>query len=237
MTAQLRLHYAPDNASLVIRLALEELRLPFQTILVDRAKQTQKTPAYLKLNPNGLIPVLETEDGPLFETAAILLWLVDRFEGLGPTVRNPARGRFLKWLFFVSNTLHPAMRMTFYPDSYAGSDVQAQSTLRKISTTERLRFVDMLEAEAADPNGSFAREEPNVLDLYVAAAMRWMQLYPREIVAGEFKTSNWPSIHAMALRLEMRPSVHALCKAEGMRQAPFTSPDYPDPPEGNPTAT
>ncbi|MGA0924606.1 MAG: glutathione S-transferase, partial [Lutimaribacter sp.] len=40
----LRLHYAPDNASLIIRLALEELRLPYTTCLVDRARTAQKAP-------------------------------------------------------------------------------------------------------------------------------------------------------------------------------------------------
>ena len=57
------LHFAPDNASLCIRLALEELRLPYQTALVDRDINAQRSPAYLALNPNGLIPVLETPHG------------------------------------------------------------------------------------------------------------------------------------------------------------------------------
>ena len=37
-----RLHYAPDNASLVIRLVLEEMGLPYETVLVDRAR-TRRT--------------------------------------------------------------------------------------------------------------------------------------------------------------------------------------------------
>ena len=58
MTDNLRLHYAPDNASLVIRLALEELGIPYDTVLVDRRSGQQKSAGYLALNPNGLIPVL-----------------------------------------------------------------------------------------------------------------------------------------------------------------------------------
>ena len=84
MSHRLRLHYAPDNASLCIRLALEELGLPYETVLVNRATHAQRSPAYLALNPNGLIPVLETPDGPLFETGAILLWLADTHGGLRP---------------------------------------------------------------------------------------------------------------------------------------------------------
>ncbi len=36
MTHPYRLHYAPDNASLIVRLALQELGVPFTTLLVDR---------------------------------------------------------------------------------------------------------------------------------------------------------------------------------------------------------
>ncbi|NBT31105.1 MAG: glutathione S-transferase, partial [Rhodobacteraceae bacterium] len=84
MIENLRLHYAPDNASLCVRLALTEMGLPFETILVDRRARGQKAPAYLRLNPNGLIPTLETPDGPIYETAAILLWLADRQGDLFP---------------------------------------------------------------------------------------------------------------------------------------------------------
>ena len=96
-----RLHYAPDNASLIIRLALEELELPYETVLVDRARTAQQSAEYLALNPNGLIPVLETPHGALFETGAILLWLADTEGKLAPPPESAARGNFLKWLFFV----------------------------------------------------------------------------------------------------------------------------------------
>lgn len=51
------LHYAPDNASLIVRRVLEELGLPYRAALVDRRSVQQKSPAYLALNPQGLIPV------------------------------------------------------------------------------------------------------------------------------------------------------------------------------------
>jgi len=76
------LHYAPDNASMIFRLALEHLGVAYQTALVDRAAGGQNAAAYLALNPNGLIPVLETPQGPIFETGAILLWLGDTHGGL-----------------------------------------------------------------------------------------------------------------------------------------------------------
>ena len=89
MTAPYRLHYAPDNASLVIRLALEDMGLPYETVLVDRTTREQDSAAYRALNPAGLIPVLETPQGPVFETAAILLWLADTHGQLAPAPADP----------------------------------------------------------------------------------------------------------------------------------------------------
>lgn len=234
MRSDLVLHYAPDNASLVVRLALSEMALPFETSLVDRASAAQKSQAYRRLNPNGLIPVLETVDGPLFETAAILLWLLDRHEKLGPTSNDPWRGRFLSWLFFVSNTLHPALRMLFYSPSYIGDDTAHQRKLRDVATDEAIRFFGMLDSVAAQDTPILASNDPTVLDFYAAACLRWAQLYPKESPhRGRFGSENWTNLHAMARQLENRQSVRDWCLAEGIGHAPFTRPDYPNPPEGS----
>jgi glutathione S-transferase len=78
----LHLHYYPSTASMVPHILLEELAVPYQRVLVDRAVNAHKAPAYLKLNPNGLIPVLTQDDAGgaklvLYETAAIVLHLCD----------------------------------------------------------------------------------------------------------------------------------------------------------------
>ena len=109
-----RLHYAPDNASLIIRLVLDGAGIPYRTVLVDRAARQQDSPAYRALNPTGLIPTLETPVGPISETGAILLWLADTHH-LGPGPADPDRPAFLKWLFFLSNTAHADLRQIFYP--------------------------------------------------------------------------------------------------------------------------
>jgi len=112
------LHQAPDHA-LVVRLVLEDLGLPDHGVLVDRQARGQKRPEYLALNPQGLIPVLETPDGPLFEAAAICLWLADRTGRMAPMPGDAGSGAFLGWLFFVSNTVHADPRMQFHPDRYS----------------------------------------------------------------------------------------------------------------------
>lgn len=236
MTKTYRLHYAPDNASLIIRLALEELGLPYTCVLVDRAGAAHKSPAYLALNPNGLIPVLETPEGVMFETGAILLWLADRHGRLAPPVDSPERGDFLKWLFFVANTLHPALRMTFYPAQYVGDEPGAHLALRRHMQVEIARHLDALDRLAASGPAYFCAPEVSVLDLYLAPLLRWMVLYPAPGGgAGWFSIARWPHLRDMAIRLEQSPCVAAAIRAEGLNTAPFTAPEYANPPEGSAT--
>ena len=122
----LHLHYAPGNASLIVHLVLEEIRAPFELKLVDRAQSAHKSPAYLALNPNGLIPVLvDDESGGasgaplvLYETAAICLHLADTHPqaGLAPALGTPERAQMYKWLIWLTNTMQAMLIHYFYPD-------------------------------------------------------------------------------------------------------------------------
>ncbi|MDZ7711250.1 MAG: glutathione S-transferase family protein [Roseovarius sp.] len=231
MTGRYRLHYAPDNASLIVRLVLEELGQPYQTVLVDRRARAQRSPEYLALNPAGLIPVLETPDGPMFETGAIALWLADRHGGLIPPPGDPARAAALKWLFFLSNTLHPALRMIFYPDQYSGDYPRMQAALRGHMQGEVVRHLDVLDHAAGEHPALFSGTAPGVIGLYLGPALRWAALYPVG-QTGWFDLSRWPHLHAMARDLEARASTLAAIAAEGLGSHPFTAPCLPDPPEG-----
>ena len=236
METSYRLHYAPDNASLVIRLALETLEVPYDTALVDRAAQAQQSPAYRAINPAGLIPALETQDGPMFETAAILLWLADRHGGLAPAPDSPDRARFLSWMFFLSNTLHAGLRIVFYPGKYIGQDSAAQNRLRAHMQGEIARHLDTVEAEAAKGRPWLCGPVPSALDLYLACLLRWAKLYPQPRGgAGWFDLSNWPQMHAMATRLDQSDAALAAIKAEGLGPTPFSQPQLATPPEGSAT--
>ena len=226
------LHYAPDNASLIIRLALEHLGLPYRAQLVDRARAEQSSRAYARLNPNGLIPVLETPHGPIFETGAILLWLADTHGRLGPAPDDPSRGDFLKWLFFASNTLHPALRMLFYPEKFIAPDHSA--ALRAGLKPHLQTCFARLEGAAAETPIWFGRQNPTILDFYICAMMRWSALYPK----GEtdwFDLTQYPALRRLGTRIEALPAAAALQTAEGLGSEPFTNPRPANPTEGSAT--
>ena len=229
----LTLHYAPDNASLVIRLVLDTLELPFRTRLVDRASRAQDSAAYRALNPAGRIPVLETPDGPVFETAAIILWLVDGQGRLAPEPGSAERGRFLSWLFFVSNTLHADMRQLFYPALHAPQGAEAahhRMTAARLDTHLGLLDAAWQHVGAGGGDGW----QPDALDFYVACCLRWCALYPRG-GADWFRLADMPALKRLAEALDAHPAAMRAIAAEGLGPTPFSAPQYACPPEGNAT--
>ena len=219
MTNPLTLYYAPDNASLCVRLALLEIGLPFDTVLVDRAVQGQKSPDYLAVNPNGLIPTLVTEDGPIYETGAILLWLAG--DGFMPALRGDA----LKWMFWLSNTLHPTLRIWFYPHEYieeASVHALSRATQGRLS-----EYFAHLEAHA----GWLDDRAPSALAYYLAPMIRWAALYgPAQ---AWFDLDKYPHLREFAIWFENRSAAHEASRAEGLGQTIFSAPQYPNPPEGS----
>lgn len=221
------LHYAPDNASLIIRLVLDGAGIPYRTALVDRAKRQQDSAAYRALNPTGLVPTLETPVGPISETGAILLWLADTHH-LGPAPADPDRPAFLKWLFFLSNTAHADLRTIFYPHQYAPAESHAGHL--EIMTTRMIRHFTLLEQAAQSWPRLFAPAKP--LGVYVLTLTRWSALYP---VNGPqwMDLEDFPTLWALARAQEARVETPVVARAEGLGTHPFTRPEQPNPPEGS----
>ena len=228
----LRLYYAPDNASLILRLALEEAQLPYQAVLVDRTSGAQKSQDYLALNPVGLIPTLITPDGPLAETGACLLWLCDRYPdaGLGPSTGDAKRAAFLRWLFYLSNTLHADLIRIFYPDRYVTpKNIQSHHAKMAGHLSAHLAIID---SAVRDEPSIF--KPPSALALYIGPLLRWSALYPKSAQRW-LRLHDYPALEGLAQSLETRPSVEMAAIAEGLGDTPFSNPQLPHPPEGSAT--
>lgn len=102
---------------------LHELGVPFELMLVDRTQNAQKMTTYLRMNPNGLIPVLVDGDLTVYEAAAICLYLCDGYPaaGLAPPVGSIERAHFYKWLMWLTNTLQATLMIYFYPERWVAA--------------------------------------------------------------------------------------------------------------------
>lgn len=237
----IKLYYAPDNASLIIRIILEELNVNYRAVLVDRAAHEQSSDAYRELNPKGQIPVCVIDGQAVFETAAIALTLADNAAVYGrnpdalmtPSLTDSRRPQFLKWLFFLTNTIHNELRPLFYPDKYAGNDVVQQETCYGL-TRERLRLgFSIIDSEYCVQKTAYLfSDKPSIVDIYLAVCMRWVQLYPLS-ARGSFDPKEFPALYEMLERIQVRTAVIAGCASEGISGRVFSCPDYADPPEGS----
>jgi len=91
--------------------ALEELELPYEVHALSLSKGDQKTPEFLKINPNGRIPAImdrEENDFAVFESGAILIYLAEKAGKLMPADRK-GRSRVIQWLMFQMGGIGPMM--------------------------------------------------------------------------------------------------------------------------------
>lgn len=94
-----------------VSIALEELALPYTLQVLDLAKNEQKQPAFLAINPNGRIPAIvdRAEDNfAVFESGACLIYLAEKTGQLMPTDAK-GRSRVLQWLMFQMGGVGPMM--------------------------------------------------------------------------------------------------------------------------------
>ena len=209
-----RLHYFPGNASLTPHVLLEELGVPYELVLVDRKTSAQKSDAYLRLNPAGRIPVLEDGDLVIFETAAIVLHLLDtRPSTLIPRIGTPERARFYQWLMYLTNTVQAEAHPFFYPDQHALDDVGAAQVKAKADERWGEMFA-LLDRELAARGPHLLGETFSALDVYLTMLVRWgrfMKSPPRDLA----------HVGKLARLVAARPTWQRAMEQEGLAEPYF----------------
>src|ERR1700757_1363629 len=127
-------------------MVLEELGLSYDLVLVDRAKNAQKSNDYLKINPNGRIPTLVDGDLVLFEAVAIVLHLVDQHPGAGlaPKVGTPERAKFYQWMTFLTNSLQEELMIWQYPDRLTEDEAAATEVVKRGAEKRAEAYLDVI---------------------------------------------------------------------------------------------
>ena len=211
----LELHYFPGNASMTPHILLEELGVPYTLQYVDRKVQAHKSAEYLKLNPNGLIPVLVDGGLVLYETAAICLHLVDTHPkaGLAPALGSAERAHFYKWMAWLTNTLQAALIIYFYPERWA-DDAVAIAQVKAHAETAIGRMLDQLEAQLAGHRGPcLLGARFSAVDPYALMLCRWTRGFGRP-------ARSLPHLGPYLSRVLERPAVQRVFEQEGLSAPP-----------------
>ena len=213
----LNLYFVPSTASMVPHILLEELGVPFQLTRVDRENNAHKAPDYLRLNPNGRIPVLVDGALVLYETAAITLHLCDGHPtaSLLPEVGTHERAHAYKWLMWLTNTLQTALMAYFYPERLLPRpDPSASALIREQAERQVSQLLGQLDAELARHGGPwFMGVAYTALDAYVFTLCRWTRGFAHERPARE-----WPHLGPYLQRMLARPAVLRMLATEALPQ-------------------
>jgi glutathione S-transferase len=218
----LTLYHCADWASSIIRLALEEIDQPYSLRKMDWDAGDFEAPDFRALTPLGLIPAIDTPDGPIFETAAIPLWLNARYGGLAPAPTDTGRAAFLSWLMFVSNTLHPTVMALIHPDRPAGpgaATAVARTALERL--TEQAGHLERLLTLQAP---RWLTPAQPALGHYLGILLRWATCLPED-PALRFDLSPFPALHAALAVHEATPATRRVALADGLGPHPYTAPD------------
>jgi glutathione S-transferase len=208
----IQLFYYPSTAAMVPHIVLEEVGVPYARVLVDRTCDAHKTSDYLRLNPNGLIPVLADGDLVLYETAAIVLHLCDTHPQakLAPELGSAARAHFYKWLVWLTNTLQAALIIYFYPERWVNEGNTAGAAELKLHAQAKIGgMLHQLDSELVRHGGPwFLGEHYSALDAYVFTLCRWT----RHFSAG--RARDHAHLAPYLQRMLERPAVQRVIAAE-----------------------
>lgn len=223
----LQLHYYPGNASMIPHILLEEIGAPFELKLIDRTVGAHQTPDYLKLNPNGLIPVLLDGDLVLYETAAICLHLADSHPAASlvpppnllplssplSSQGSAERAHCYQWLMWMTNTLQAALLPYFYPERWVdGGDAAAAAQVKRHAEVKIGSMLDQIDAHlAAHGEPWFLGADYSVLDAYALVLCRWTRGFGRP-------ARSLPHVGPYLARVLARPAVQRVLVTEKLAQ-------------------
>jgi glutathione S-transferase len=187
-----RLHYRQGSAALAPHIALAEIGCDYALVEVGFDDPADAPDEYRRLNPWGRVPTLEDGDFVLTESAAILLYLAEKFpEAALLPADQRERAEAYRWLLYLTNTLQPAFLRFFYPERY-GSDAAREGEALAAA-------FDWIDGELAGRDW-LAGGERSAADLFLFMLVRW---------GRRLDPPAWerPALRAHWLRLVERPAV------------------------------
>ena len=192
----LRLYdYYDSGNGYKVRLLLTQLGLPFAYVETDIMKGETRTPEFLKLNPNGRIPVLQLEDGTtLAESNAIIFYLAEGTRFLPEDKLD--RARVLQWLFFEQYSHEPyvAVARFLLRHTEPGDPRRSMLEQRQKGGLAALKLMD-----------DHLKERPFLVAGRYTIADIALYAYTHVADQGGFDLGPFPALRAWLRRIEAEP--------------------------------
>ena len=207
--SEITLYTAPTANGWKASIALEELGIDYDVEYLHFNRNEQKTPEFLKLNPNGRIPVIvdhDNDDFVLAESGAILLYLAERSGRLWPT--DPRlRHQAMQWLMFQMSAIGPMLGQAMFFQRIAAPKGIVDEYAIERYVTESKRLLGVLNDALSDQE--YLCGEYSMVDI---ATFPWARAYRWANV----DVSDLTHLTAWLVRVEAREAVQrGLCVPAG----------------------
>jgi glutathione S-transferase len=196
----IKLYYAPHTCALASHIALEDAGAKYETVRLNFAKEEQRKPEYLGINPKGRAPAMVTERGILTETPAILAFIAQSF----PKARlAPLEDPFLfaevqAFNSYLCSTVHVAHAHRMRGYRWADDPAAITAMQRKVPETVAACF-QLIEDKMF--KGPWVMGETyTICDPYLFTIAQWME-------QDSVDPSRFPKVRDHRERMAERPTV------------------------------
>ena len=195
----MKIHHAPNSRSVRALWLFNELDLPYELEIYPLGDKSMRTPEYLKVHPLGRVPALEDGDLTIFESGAIVQYVLARY-GNGTMVPNsasPDYPTYLQWLHYAEGMIMPQINIIVVETIFLPEERRNQTNVDRATKllTRMLTAVDMHLQDREFLAGEFSGA-----DIMTGHAC---------IVSGRLGAdiSDKPNVAAYIDRLEARPAL------------------------------
>jgi glutathione S-transferase len=189
----MKLYYNPKSRAVISKWMLDECGAQYDVVPIDFEKREHKTREFLQINPAGKLPALVDGATKVFETAAICLYIGDKFAeaNLAPKIGAPERGRYLSLMVYSTSQLEPALG-----DTMLGGQTSPQRGWSDFDTVR-----NVIEGELGDGPYLFS-DWFTAADVMIGSMFIW-----RRMLGGQ---PDRPKLEAYVDRLLARPAAPKL---------------------------
>jgi glutathione S-transferase len=206
----LKLFYAKGACSLASHIALEEAGAAYELERLDLKAGDQHKPDFLKINPKGRVPALQTERGVLTENPVIMGYVAQTFPGAGLADNDDsfAFGAMQSFNLFLATSVHVAFAHNTRPQRYADGEAAAAAMKAK-APAALAEYFKLIEQQFGDNRPYIMGDRYTVADGYLFVFERWLERN------GLGKLSDYPRIASHHGRIADRTAVTRALTAEG----------------------
>lgn len=188
--------FAPSGNCYKLRLTLAVLGIEYERVPIDILQGGSRTEQFLKINPNGRVPVLQTPEGDYLPESNAALWFLASGTSLCPLSRLQ-QAQTLQWMFFEQYSHEPFIATS----RYWVSILDASEKYRRELKEKRVKGYEALNVmeQHLRQNAYFVSGECSIADIALYA-------YTHVAHEGGFELDNYPAIQAWFGRVEQLPN-------------------------------